>query len=113
MESRDGAEGDDIYKAKRLMSLDKDYEIQLEVQRQRLMKNKKKDPMEAVVYKLRRGLRLDVNELEIWTQYNFMVLREDDKEVLKGFIERKRRINTIESSLFPFIAFSSFAIFKY
>ena len=69
--------------------------------------------MEIVAQKMRKGLTLDVDDLEVWVEYNYLVLNDRDKEIIDNFIKRKRRIRTGESALFPIVGFAIYGINKH
>ena len=56
---------------------------------------------------------MDVDDLSVWANYNFLVFPEDDQECLKQFLWRETKIRTYISVVCPIFGYSSFAIFKY
>ena len=69
--------------------------------------------MERVAAKLKRDLPLDVDELTVWANYNFLVLPEDDQDMLRDYVRRESRINLYTSLVLPVFAYGSYAIVKY
>ncbi len=69
--------------------------------------------MEDVAQKIRKGLNLDVYDLQTWVTYNFLVLPEKDQQRIKDFIWRESRIVNIMSFSFPIIGYCAFAVNKY
>ena len=69
--------------------------------------------MEDVAQKIRKGIKLDVYDYQTWVTYNFLVLPENDQQIIKDFIWRESRIVNIMSFAFPIIGYCAFAVNKY
>ena len=78
------------YKFKKSMSLDPRFETVMNYDKSKINKAKERnpEPMEPVAQKIRKGLPLNVWDLETWVEYNYLVLNEDDKSIIDRFVMR-------------------------
>ena len=106
---------DPEYKFKKNYSLPREYETFLQLEKNVIEKNASinSEPMEKVARKILRGLPLNHEELQAWAHYNFLVLPDEEQEILRQFIWRQSRVNSILSVSVPVIGFGSYAINRY
>lgn len=109
-------EGDEsFYKFKKNLSLNKQYETLLEIEKKqkKITGYLKKEPMDQVALKIRKGQELNLAELETWVQYNYLVLPEADQDLTQKFVLRQKRIHSYISMTAPVLLFSGYAMNKY
>ena len=69
--------------------------------------------MEGVANKLRKGIDLELEDLEAWAQYNYLIFNQADQDQLQAFVQRANRLRAYMVASFPAVAFGAFAINRY
>lgn len=71
---------DELYKFKKTVSLTKPYEVYIETEKKyqtvKREQEKRVDPMEIIVKKMRRGEHMFLRDYKYWVMYNFLAFSE-------------------------------------
>ena len=75
------------------MSLTRNYELYLETEKAlhkfAIETSLRKDPMERLAKKIKRGESLWLQDLRIWVGYNFLVFSEEEQAKIKTLAEKQ------------------------
>ena len=69
--------------------------------------------MEEVARKIQKGITLSVKDLQIWAEYNYLILPDEEQQIIQNFIWRKSRVNTFIAVCYPVLGFGAFAVNKF
>ena len=71
-----------MYKFQKTLSLTKNYETMINIEKKKIDMAEgiwlSQEPMDRVAKKIRKGLDLDLADVEAWMEYNYLVLSDDD-----------------------------------
>ncbi len=71
------------------------------------------DPMDRVADKIRKAEDLDSDDLRHWAAYNYLAFPEQERDKIKGFVEKQQWYWRRMSLLIPPVFYIIYAITKY